>query len=314
MENSTTSWKNIFLAITPGVFCVFQESDILGEATFAIMVPIIIILSFLILFLRQGSWLSTWRIPAIGTLIWESFRLLRLLYGPHSLIFTELILKGFLIIIVLVLIYFVYKKRERFYIPTTLLLFLGLFVVSIAALSALSAISTFSILEYKWFDVFLGFISQWGIKIAPFILVGFLLSRKQGVLSILLPTSLEPFWIWIYLLPGGILQETWNTALLNMKFLPYLFFVLPILSFFILIPFLVLKYDQPIVQKRWGIIVSTIVISITVFIRLTILHEHGTIYILPIWAMQVFYTLILLSPIVFGVLLYPTYPIDREND
>ena len=52
----------------------------------------------------------------------------------------------------------------------------------------------------------------WCLEIVPFLIAGLLLSKRQGVNSILLIIACEPLWLERYLAPEGIPYDLWNST------------------------------------------------------------------------------------------------------
>jgi len=296
---NSISWKEIGLCLLPGLILILQNSNIWKSTPriFFILNPflfLIVMILILIITIRKERGLSNLSLPAIGGLIWETNFIL---FGFINLVDTSLV-DLFLFTLTIISSFVLYNSRKKF--SKTMWWSLLGFTIILLSISSLGISK-----PANWFTFFTTEMFSWIIKIVPIFALGLLLTRKELLTMYLLVAVIEPVWIESYLIPNGVDFQTWNSSAIEIKIALALFHLLPPLIFLVVLPLIELL-SKIHYGKVWSALISLTGVGVIVYLHVGFLQNPNIAYIFPNVLLWLFFVLILWTPILLSLVMYPS--------
>jgi hypothetical protein len=99
-----------------------------------------------------------------------------------------------------------------------------------------------------------------------------------------------------------------SSSAISIQVVLSIFRITPLLVFLILIPAIEFR---TVGQNRylWLALSSLVVIGAMVYVRIEFLHDPETIFVLPKFMMWLFYVILLWTPIILSIVLFPVKPL-----
>lgn len=302
-KNLLSQWsilqgKHLFLLILPGILIVLQVNGLWlagGIAVFPLLFLLIFILNVVDV-VRVGR-LEPRHLPVIGATIYQIRNLMIWQFNTHG---TAALFDLLLSVFTVIGLFIVIRSRPKispfaWTVFLLLLLVLGLGVIN---------------LTDRWLSIFVLWLIDWIKRTVPFFAIGLLLSKRHGVSSALILITNIPLLLDMYLLPDGISYEVWHASDSHVQLAWMAYRLLGLFSFFILIPIISLAIKDKYKQANWLGGSSLITIAGLVILWIAFLQDPGNVYRFSQNFLLLFFTLILWTPIVFGLIVFNDY---RKN-
>ncbi len=296
--NNHKSWHMTILLMLPGLLVAAQNIQVFGLAFpfIAVIILVMLIMTDIYLYKKQGTYYVICLISALGAFLWEGYQLLLMMYTTNvALIVFEIILSTATLICVLLFLYDMYKKRH-----------MRIFFI-ISAFFIILTISTR--IPINLFQISSLILAKWIIRGLPILALAFMTTRrfgiKQGGLLIIVYI---PFLVHLYLLPLGIEYEVRKSSSLFVQASLLIFRLLPSLSFLMISPLFAMFVKKDKYINIFFLFISFLSISILSFLRVNTLSSSGTVYILPPSIMWIYFTSLVWSPLVLFYFLLRKYP------
>jgi hypothetical protein len=292
------SWKLVILSVLPGLILTLQNYGmyrVLPRSTPYWALPLCVvfytIFAITVSFIQKRK-LELWIFPALGSSIFEMWWLYYIWDTQEEPIVVNLFLLAFTLCALIVL--FRFRKMVS-------KIGIILFVIVPTAIILLGLLNTSKGTDFSL--VIITSILYWMIHFIPILTLGLFFVYEYGLSATLLVATCEPFMIKRYL-GIDLSYGTLTSPVKEIQIAQIVSNVIPILVFLVIAPIFVLRSSSRSRQAWILALMSFVVIAIVSYLRVIYLQGPSNPIYVPLWALWMYYLLVLWSPTLLAILIY----------